>query len=158
MFSLVGATLYLSFVDDGGSRSELTAHLPLTVSWSTANAFASAIAAAAQSISTASLDSYRITLRAFDQAATDAQAGSVHDGAAFIYEVTPGERWLHFIPAFDPLLYETTGPFAGINVDQTAAAVQLLTNLVLTGDGTIEPISRFGGDLTQLNAAYRQYR
>lgn len=58
------------------------------------------------------------------------------------------------IPSIDQALLETSGPYAGIAIDQTQPAVIALVNALTSGAAGVEPCDPFVLDLVALSTAY----
>jgi hypothetical protein len=146
--------------DESGKVSSGSVRLPYGTTFATARSFALELARAAERVTDGQIEGVGISLTMEFEDSAAAQVGSdVERCGVFIYEsLVADDRYLLQLPSVRTTMLESLGQWAGIGIDQVAPAIVALVNLLITGDGTVAPISLDGNDLVTLNAAYLQYR
>jgi hypothetical protein len=152
--------LEIHFQDEKGDKSQATTRLQRELAIATAAAFAAPLADALSACSAARCYGFTLTYEYVRQAPLTPTASSDNTRAGvFIFESTVAEdRFLLAVPSFRDSLFVGSGLWAGIQIDQTAAEVITLRDLILLGNGPVAPVSRQLNDLLTLNAAYKQLR
>jgi hypothetical protein len=150
----------LVYRDDSGRRGSGISHLPYGTTFDVAKGFALALARAAEKISDAQLVAVFIKQSIEMDITVPAALGSdVTRCGVFIAEsVVTDDRYLIQIPSLLSSKLETGGTWAGININQADADVAALLSLILTGDGTVAPVSAALNDLATTDAAYLEWR
>ncbi|NJL32518.1 MAG: hypothetical protein HC893_00015 [Chloroflexaceae bacterium] len=86
-------------------------------------------------------------------------ASDVSRSGVFIFEsVVAGDRFLLQVPGFRETKFVAVGPWAGIAIDLTDPDVQAVVDLIVTGSGSVAPVSYDLNDLHRVTVAYRQHR
>lgn len=144
-------TIYAT--DSGGVTSWCEmAVLPQSATVAQLLSFAQTLAAAVAAASDARIERFKISRRARDTAAAAAGAGSWNGNAGlFIFTSIPSTRFMIDIGCLTDSVLSATPP----DIDTTNPAVQALVDLVVTGDGTIQPSDLEHNDITALDTAYQ---
>jgi hypothetical protein len=117
--------------------------------------YLAALAQRVEPLTDAEIVGATITYQYFATNALPAVAGNYNRHAAiFILSDATGDGFIVEIPAFKPAKLETSGQWAGIQVNQADPDVAALVNLLVNGNGTVSPVTHALNDLTTLDTAY----
>lgn len=159
-FGVTGIDIHVFAKDDSNTRGRSSVAVDPTVlaNQDTTNllAYADALAAAAADASDAKFERHTISIRGNDPAAVEDAtfaSSNVERKAAMVFDA--GNSTLRLlIPSPDPTLINTDDV-----IDVTAGAPQTLADLVVTGDGTIQPVHKAsGGDITAVREAFQYHK
>jgi hypothetical protein len=149
----------VSYLDDSGGTSDAWINVPYGSTRAEAEAFALALIQAAEPITDCQIT--KVTLVVQLRPEYDPPALPDSDATrtgAFIFADATNERTIVTVPGIVPAKISTIGALAGIAIDLTDADISALVDLVVIGDGTLEPVSWAGNDLIELRTAYLQHR
>jgi hypothetical protein len=143
-------------VDDSGRSGNVNVFLPAATTLAQAQTWFNSFAAALDAITGAKLDSASIALALSLPGSLKASALADHPiqwGANWGFDIanTP-YRWTMHIPAVDQ------GIVSGDEIDRAPAYVTTFEGLLVTGDGTVTPTGRDGGDIAAVLDAVVAFR
>lgn len=147
----------LRFRDNDGAESTCQTNLAISVSHASALAFLSSWRGVVAALSSAVCIEADIVLRWTET--TPAPAGAQSDitrHGVFIFDTpVPAFATVRVHSIADTFL-ETVGPYAGIRIDQTLAAVLDFISALTTGVAGVQPCDPFVNDLLTIAEAYKE--
>lgn len=147
----------LRFRDNDNHDSTCEVNLGSSTGYAAALTFAASWCQLVQALSSAVCIEYEFLVRW-----TETQSGGAlpladaFQQAVFIFETAIPDLAVVRVPGIDPALLESSGPYAGIRVDQTQPAVIGLVDALTNGLGGVQACDPFANDLVQLSEAYKE--
>lgn len=147
----------LRFRDNDLTESTCEANLSYSVAESTALTFLASWRSIVSALSSAVCIEADLLVRWTETNSSGAgsQSDSFRHGV-FIIETAVPDLAVIRVPSIDLSLLETTGPFAGIRIDQSNTDVIAFIDALCNGIGGIQPCDPFGNDLVQISQAYKE--
>lgn len=147
----------LRFRDNDGAEATCQANLPTSVSPASALAFVSSWRGVVSALSSAVCIEADVIVRwkEVTPAASSGSSDALRQGV-FIFDTSVPDFATVRVPSLDQSLLETTGPYAGVQIDQTLAAVLAFTDALATGLAGVEACDPFVNDLLTLVQAYKE--
>lgn len=146
----------LRFVDNDGAQSTCEINLAVGTAYATALAFAAAWRPLVEQLSDAVCIASDLLIRWTEtNAPASGSASDVQRNGVFIFGAALEMAALH-VPSLDLRVLESTGPYAGIRIDQTRPSVQAFAAALANGLNGVQPCDPFAVDLGPLTRAYRE--
>lgn len=145
----------LTFRDDDGAEATCQANLPAGVGASAGLSFVTSWRPVVAALSSATCVEYELILRWAQTSVADVGPSTdVHRHGVLIFDTAVPDLATVRVPSLDQDLLETTGPFAGVHIDQTQTAVIDLVAALTDGLDGVEPCDPFASDLVTLSTAF----
>lgn len=145
-----------SIRDAKGITSRTLVHLPSATTLANASAFASAFGALIDAVTSGQLSSIDVCVGVALPGGiktTPDDESDVEEGGVFVYRDADGRTFRQRIPTLLEALVE-----AGTRqIDNANAAVQAITDTIVDGDGTTQPVTLAGTDITALVSDKEQF-
>jgi hypothetical protein len=142
-----GITGSIAFTDESNRSSSSEITMPAATTLAQAQAFMLALAQAAETLSDAQVRRVSITA-SYDPTGADpaVKGNTVEEKASFGIKTAVGKTAHFSVPAIN-ITYQQNGTRT---VDLANADITSLTNLLVTGDGTVAPVDTNAQDLVQI--------
>jgi len=149
--------LRLRFRDNDLAESTCEINLPTGVGLSSALTFLVSWRAIVVQVSSAVCIDADLIVRYIEPAPASAGAGSdcLRSGT-FILNTATADLAVVRVPSIDAALLESSGPYAGIRVDQSITAIIDFVAALTSGIGGVEPCDPFVSDLVSIDQAFRE--
>lgn len=157
--AIVARTLVvrLWWKDNDGAESFSLVNLPSSTAISSALSFATSWRGLASAISTAFCFGYDLIIRFAENTVPAAGGASDTDRrGVFIFGDDPGQLAVVRVPSIDLALLESSGPYAGIRIDQTNTDIAAIIDALCNGLAGVQPCDPFGNDITLISQAYKE--
>lgn len=149
--------LRLRFRDNDLAESTCEINLSSGVGLSSALTFLASWRAIVISLSSATCTDADLIVRYVEPAPASAGAGSdcLRSGT-FILDTATADLAVVRVPSIDVTMLESSGPYAGIRVDQTITAIIDFVAALTSGIGGVEPCDPFASDLVIIDQAFKE--
>lgn len=145
----------LQFRDNDGAESTCQTNLPVASGPAAGLSFVASWRPVVEALSSAVCFEADLILRWTETSVPSVSTDSdVFRHGVFIFDTAVPDLAVFRVPSLDQSMLETTGPFAGVHIDQTLAAVIALVDALTNGISGIEACDPFENDLLTLSSAF----
>lgn len=144
----------LLWVDDDSTESTSIIHIPAATDFDSALSFLTSWRQLAIAISSATCYGADLIVRYSENESPAPGADSdVLRSGVLLFGIDPLARTVVRVPSIDTSVAESSGPYAGIAIDQSNTAIVALVTALDSGIAGTEPCDPFGDDIGVLSTA-----
>lgn len=145
----------LNFRDNDGAESTCQTNLPTAAGAAGGLSFVASWRPIVEALSSATCIEADLILRWTETSVPDVGMDTdVFRHGVLIFDTSVPDLAVIRVPSLDQSVLETTGPFAGVHIDQTQSAVIALVDALTNGVSGVEPLDPFEHDLVTLSSAF----
>ena len=145
------------FRDNDQTESNTQVQFPALVDGATLQGLVSPYAALMQAISSAIVVRVDVVMRWVEPTPGVADVlSSVRRSGVFTLDSSSPALCAVRVPSVQPGNIITTGPYAGIWLDQSLGEVQAVGNILVNGAHSVQPCDPFGDDITAVSQAFME--
>jgi hypothetical protein len=145
--------------DESKNEGRVRQWVPMSLAHTAIELYLPTLGQRVEVLSDAQITGATITYLYVSRSATSAAADSqIARMGVFILQDAAGYRHTLTVPALKASKLEASGPWAGIRIDQHDPDVAALVNLLVAGNGTLQPVTYQLGDIITLTTAFLQER